>query len=264
MEYGWKYSADDAFDHLVKNAYDPSRTHRKADHAMKTAAKVTTGVVGALETALLIPLAVIALPAFTALAVGAAIAGGVEAGTGVILDHVKGFKDSKDLPKLGQGQQQEKWPVLLRESIRSIILPWKTLRDLAGDRPGTRGPVYLKDVVEGIRAHYFLAHRNWQAHEHEVNSCRDAENLVRVFAEADYHLAKMSAYARALQHYANAYVAWCDRNTGNVRTAWDNQALPAIQKTLQKDVDWHEHHCDRLKHCYRTHKLERLFHWHVA
>ena len=263
MEIGWKYNADEAYTHLVKNAYDPSRTHRKADHAMKTAAKVTTGVVAALETALLIPLAVIALPAFTALAVGAAIAGGVEAGTGVALDHAKGFKDSKDLPKVGK-EETDKWPVLLRENIKSIIHPLCTLRQLAGDRPGTKGPVYLKDVVGGIRAHYFLAHRNWPAHDHEVNSCQDAEDLYRVFAEADYHLSKMSAYAKALQQYANAYVAWCDKNTANVKAAWTGKALPAIQKTLQMDVDWHEHHCGRFAHCYRTHKLERLFHWHAA
>jgi hypothetical protein len=252
MFFHGKWTANEAFEALMKEAYNPSSTDRKFNNAMKQVVKVGADVAIAAGTALAIPLAVVTLPALAALGVGAAIAGTVDLAAVVTEDHVKGFKDSKDLPKLKMNKQ----PLLDRSQINSILF-YKQLLQLAGDRPGTRGPVYLNDVLEGMQTHYIAAKRNWKARAHPVNSCQDAENLFRVFAETDYHLSKMSAYAKALQAWANAYVVFCDRNAVNVQNAF-GEAYAAIDRVLEKDENWHKQNCGVAEHCYRTRKLSRL------
>lgn len=250
MLVGYWNNAQDAFPHLEKEAYSPSSTDRKFDHAMKQVAKVGVDVTVAVGTALATPLMVIALPELAAFAGGAAIAGAFELTTTAILE---GFKDSKDLPKPSQHL-----PVLQRGQITSIIHPDKKLSDLAGDRPGTRGPVYLKDLLDGIWPHYVAAKRNWKANSHPLNSCQDAEDLYRMFAETDYHLSKMRAYAKALQEFATAYVTFCDANATKVREVY-SKAKDGINKVLDAPEDWHKQHCHVNDHCYRTSKASRLF-----
>jgi len=246
---------DDAFKALQKEAYNPSPTHRKLHHAVTEGEKVAKDVATAVAAAIITPVAVITLPAFAALAATVGIAGVVEFAGGVVQEAYEGFKDSKDLPKV-HGQD----PVLLqRNQIMSTIHPDKKLSDLAGDRRGTRGPVYVKDVLEGIVPHYIAAKRNWTRGPFKVNSCQAAEDLYRVFAETDYHLSKMFAYAKALRAFADTYVKFCEDSGKKVKGAYDNDAKPAIDAVLNHGKDWHERNCHVTDHCYRTHKASRMF-----
>ena len=249
------WSKEQAFEHLQKEAYNPSRTHRELHHAVTEGEKVTKDVAIAVAAAILAPALVVTLPAFTALVAGVGIAGAAELLSGVGQELYEGFRDSKDLPTKVSGSEL---PVLLRSNIMSILHN-KSLRELAGDRRGTRGTVYIKDALEGIVPHYIAAKRNWKGgQQYSVKSCQDAENLYRMFAETDYHLSKMSAYAKQLAKFANAYVQFCDTNALKVKHAYE-EAKGKINTVLNYDEDWHKRNCHVTDHCYRTHKASRMF-----
>jgi hypothetical protein len=208
----------------------------------------------AVATAILSPALVITLPALAALAVTVGIAGAVEFTSGVGQEVYEGFKDSKDLPQVrGHVVGQ-----VNRSDIKSILHGVK-LRDLAGDRHGTRGFVLFKDLLDGIFAHYVAAKRNWKSGGYDPKSCQEAENLCRMFAETDYHLSKMSAYAHRLKEIADAYVAFCDTNAAKVQQSYKDAKNKIMNNVLDQNEHWHKQHCHVNEHCYRTHKLSRMF-----
>lgn len=269
-----------AFEALEKECYKPKTSTSRTTHKVEKGVAIAVGgaALGAGGAALGVVLApagaalaaAFALPSLAALthmsaaalaATGSAVSSiGGSAGSAAY----SGLKDRKDMPCTPGNV-----PALDRTTIKSLLRKDNggtplTLKQVAGDRAGTKGNVYVKDLLEAIVAHYQLAMRNWNdppfrpgMQSPSPHSCQEAEDLYRKFVEVDYHLSKMCAYAEKLKEVADAYVTFCKRNAFTLEGYFDD-CKRRVNLVLEQRDDWHHKHCNVMDHCYRTSKFSRM------
>jgi hypothetical protein len=211
---------DLAWDALKKKCYNPISTQ-------KTRTKIGEAVAVGLTGLILAPIAV----AFTGPAaplvcfyVNLGVKGGFEAG-------------SKNAKHIGTKPAAS----LNRGTIKSKVMhSGVTLKQLAGDRAGTRGTLPIQDLLPCIFSHLGKAVKAWNSKPFRpggncvVSNTEDAMALYAKFASVDYHFSKAAFYTERLEEICNTLKGYNSRCENTIKTGWDGKALKRINDEIQR------------------------------